>query len=169
MGRYSLSGETAVGSENRNTSRTLAGGPPAESNVRALSRSPDGSRAAAVFSLPCHRSSPCCGEPAGGFVVPFRVEEVQGVLQDPGNGVVVFGGDEDEAVDTRDGAGPGLGVFMLVVPEGGTASWTNSTPTVPCLPAGDPGMGPPAPALPGPPVASPARLFGGIRVLVLGA
>jgi hypothetical protein len=59
---------------------------------------------------------------AGGRVVPRVVEEVDGVLQGAGGGVVVLGGDEDVAVEGGDLLGPGLGVGLGVLAEGGGAT-----------------------------------------------
>lgn len=56
---------------------------------------------------------------AGGLVVPLLVEEVDGVLQGAGGGVVVLGSDEDVAVEGGDLLGPGLGVGLGVLAERG--------------------------------------------------
>lgn len=55
----------------------------------------------------------------GGFVGPFVVEEVDGVLKCARGGVVVFGGDEEVAVVWCDGCGPGFGVVVGVIAGGG--------------------------------------------------
>ncbi len=56
---------------------------------------------------------------SGGFVVPFGVEEVDGVFEGGVCGVVVFGGDEDEAVEGADFGSPIFGVLFGVLAHGG--------------------------------------------------
>jgi hypothetical protein len=52
---------------------------------------------------------------ACGFVVPFAVQEIDGVLQCARSSVVVFRRDEDVAVEGVDLGGPSLGVRLRVL------------------------------------------------------
>ena len=63
-------------------------------------------------------SGAAVADESDGLVVPFGVEVVQGVLQRCGDGVVVFGGDDDVAVEGGDLRCPASGVVLAVVAAG---------------------------------------------------
>src|SRR5207302_4826459 len=50
----------------------------------------------------------------GRLAIPLGIDPVDGVLEHRGGPVVVFGGDEDEAVGLRDRGGPSLHDLVLV-------------------------------------------------------